>query len=116
MRHDVKDDDFPKEREVDLSKDKNQEDDLPKVLDDHEDSLHTETEVDLSKNLELPDQLESSSDINELEGKLKWSECAETFSAESNLKVHLDIKHDINDSLSILEVDENWNLEDRYSS
>ena len=64
----------------------------------------------------LSDEFDSSSDINELEGKLKCSESAETFSAESTLKVHLDIKHDINDSLSILEVDENRNVEDRCSS
>ena len=66
----------------------------------------------MSKNVDLSDEFDSSSDINELEGKLKCRESTETFSAESTLKVHLDIKNDINDSLSILEVDENRNVEE----
>ena len=110
--------DSSKETEVDLSKET--EVDLSKKTEvdsskDHgvtKPEPNTEMEVDLSKNVELSDEFDSSSDINELEGKFNCTECAETFSAESNLKFHLDLQHDINDSQSILEVDENWNVEE----
>ena len=55
-------------------------------------------------------EIDNFTDDENQEGKLKCSKCAETFSAESNLKIHIDIKHDINDSISILEVDENRNV------
>ena len=40
-------------------------------------------------------EFDSSSDIHELEGTFKGSECAQKISSESNLKVHLSLIHDI---------------------
>ena len=38
-------------------------------------------------------EFDSSSDIHELEGAFKCSECAQKLSSESNLKVHLSLRH-----------------------
>ena len=40
-------------------------------------------------------EFDSSSDIHELEGAFKCSECAQKLSSESNLKVHLSLRHEI---------------------
>ena len=40
-------------------------------------------------------EFDSSSDIHELEGTFECSECAQKFSSQSNLKVHLSLIHDI---------------------
>ena len=40
-------------------------------------------------------EFDSSSDIHELEGAFKCSECAQKLSSESNLKVHLSLIHEI---------------------